>query len=222
MAVWRVRFLEARGAPTAQRLPAEQVGRSLVTRGDAGCAPRPVMRLIQNKRRASHREKGPGASLLFTEALPGDSIDIGTSGANDCNGHGTHVAGTAGGSQWGVAKNVRLHAVRVLGCDGKGSTSGVIAGVDWVTANHVKPAVANMSLGGDASRTGTTTTSVCPTTARCSWSGRGVARSAERSASSGSRPRIPTPGTTTISVTEGGAPRWVQGPALPGPGLCRS
>ncbi|MCQ7029709.1 S8 family serine peptidase, partial [Escherichia coli] len=69
----------------------------------------------------------------------------------DCNGHGTHVAGTVGGTTYGVAKGVDLVAVRVLGCDGKGSTSGVIAGVDWVTANAAKPAVANMSLGGGIS-----------------------------------------------------------------------
>jgi subtilisin family serine protease len=61
------------------------------------------------------------------------------------------VAGTVGGSTYGVANNVRLYAVRVLDCNGSGSNSGVIAGVDWVTNNHVKPAVANMSLGGGAS-----------------------------------------------------------------------
>ncbi|HYN85477.1 MAG TPA: S8 family peptidase, partial [Pyrinomonadaceae bacterium] len=72
-------------------------------------------------------------------------------GTNDCNGHGTHVAGTIGGSTYGVAKSVQLHAVRVLGCNGSGSTSGVIAGVDWVRLNRVNPAVANMSLGGGAS-----------------------------------------------------------------------
>jgi subtilisin family serine protease len=72
-------------------------------------------------------------------------------GTNDCDGHGTHVSGTIGGSTWGVAKNVRLYAVRVLNCSGSGTTSGVIAGVNWVTANAVKPAVANMSLGGSAS-----------------------------------------------------------------------
>jgi subtilisin family serine protease len=70
---------------------------------------------------------------------------------NDCHGHGTHVAGTVGGSTYGVAKSVRLYAVRVLNCSGSGSNSGVIAGVDWVTRNHAKPAVANMSLGGGAS-----------------------------------------------------------------------
>jgi subtilisin family serine protease len=72
-------------------------------------------------------------------------------GTNDCNGHGTHVAGTIGGTTHGVAKGVTVHAVRVLGCSGSGSTSGVIAGVDWVRANRVLPAVANMSLGGGAS-----------------------------------------------------------------------
>ncbi|MEV0426314.1 S8 family peptidase [Micromonospora sp. NPDC050495] len=71
----------------------------------------------------------------------------------DCNGHGTHVAGTVGGSTYGVAKGVRLIAVKVLNCSGSGSTSGVISGVNWVTANAVKPAVANMSLGGGASST---------------------------------------------------------------------
>ena len=71
--------------------------------------------------------------------------------AADCNGHGTHVSGTVGGATYGVAKAVRLVAVRVLGCGGSGSTSGVIAGVDWVTANHASPAVANMSLGGGLS-----------------------------------------------------------------------
>ena len=69
----------------------------------------------------------------------------------DCNGHGTHVAGTLGGTTYGVAKGVSLVAVRVLDCAGSGSWSGVIAGIDWVTAHHgAAPAVANMSLGGGA------------------------------------------------------------------------
>jgi subtilisin family serine protease len=71
--------------------------------------------------------------------------------AQDCNGHGTHVAGTAVGSQWGVAKDAEVVAVRVLSCLGFGSNSRVIAGVNWVAANHAAPAVANMSLGGSAS-----------------------------------------------------------------------
>ncbi|MFG2061866.1 S8 family serine peptidase [Micromonospora sp. NPDC048871] len=68
-------------------------------------------------------------------------------GNGDCNGHGTHVAGTVGGTKYGVAKGVKLVGVRVLDCDGYGTTEQVIAGVDWVTANAQKPAVANMSLG---------------------------------------------------------------------------
>ncbi|MGH3071985.1 MAG: S8 family serine peptidase [Gaiellaceae bacterium] len=72
-------------------------------------------------------------------------------GTTDCNGHGTHVAGTTGGTTYGVAKQVTIHPVRVLSCSGSGSNSGVIAGIDWVTANRVRPAVANMSLGGGAS-----------------------------------------------------------------------
>ncbi|HAJ38063.1 MAG TPA: hypothetical protein DCL15_20520 [Chloroflexi bacterium] len=73
------------------------------------------------------------------------------SNPTDCNGHGTHVAGTIGGSTYGVAKQVTLHGVRVLDCAGSGYTSGVVAGVDWVTANAIRPAVANMSLGGGVS-----------------------------------------------------------------------
>jgi serine protease len=83
----------------------------------------------------------------------GNGYDAVTSGgnANDCNGHGTHVAGTVGGTTYGIAKGVTIHPVRVLGCDGSGTNAGVIAGMDWVANNHVKPAVANMSLGGGAS-----------------------------------------------------------------------
>src|SRR5262245_51509910 len=81
-----------------------------------------------------------------------DTVD-GALPAADCNGHGTHVAGTVGGSTYGVAKGVTLVAVRVLNCSGSGTNSGVIAGIDWVTGNHQagQPAVANMSLGGSAS-----------------------------------------------------------------------
>ncbi len=84
----------------------------------------------------------------------GNGFDAVTSGgnANDCNGHGTHVAGTVGGTTHGIAKGVTIHPVRVLGCTGSGTNSGVIAGMDWVASNHVKPAVANMSLGGGASQ----------------------------------------------------------------------
>ena len=73
------------------------------------------------------------------------------SNANDCDGHGTHVAGTVAGTTWGVAKSAKLIGVRVLDCKGSGSNSDVIAGIDWVAENHKSPAVANMSLGGSAS-----------------------------------------------------------------------
>jgi aqualysin 1 len=76
---------------------------------------------------------------------------------NDCNGHGTHVAGTVAARDntsdvVGASPGLRLIGVKVLGCSGTGSISGVIKGVDWVTANAVKPAVANMSLGGGPSQ----------------------------------------------------------------------
>jgi subtilisin family serine protease len=81
-----------------------------------------------------------------------DAVDKDYS-ATDCNGHGSHVAGTTGGSRYGVAKQSTVVAVRVLNCSGSGTYSGVVAGVDWVTADHDagEPAVANMSLGGGAS-----------------------------------------------------------------------
>jgi subtilisin family serine protease len=66
----------------------------------------------------------------------------------DCHGHGTHVAGTIGGSTWGVAKGVQLRSVRVLNCSGSGSTSGIIAALNWIRTSGARPAVANMSLGG--------------------------------------------------------------------------
>ncbi len=70
---------------------------------------------------------------------------------NDCNGHGTHVAGTVGGKTYGVAKLSLLRGVKVLDCNGSGSTSGIISAVDWVRTNRINPAVANMSLGGGLS-----------------------------------------------------------------------
>jgi subtilisin family serine protease len=85
--------------------------------------------------------------------LSGFSSVSDANGTEDCNGHGTHVAGTVGGSNYGVAPGVAIVPVRVLDCSGSGSTSAVIAGIDWVIANHVAgtPAVANMSLGGGRS-----------------------------------------------------------------------
>jgi subtilisin family serine protease len=92
----------------------------------------------------SHSNFGGRATNVF-DAFGGSG--------NDCNGHGTHVAGTVGSATYGVAKSVRLRGVRVLDCNGSGTTSGVVAGMDYVRNNHVKPAVANMSLGGGFSST---------------------------------------------------------------------
>jgi aqualysin 1 len=100
--------------------------------------------IIDTGIRRTHTQFGGRAFVGF------DAVGDGRN-TNDCNGHGTHVAGTVGGSTFGVAKSVRLFAVRVLNCSGSGTTSGVIAGVDWVTANRISPAVANMSLGGGVS-----------------------------------------------------------------------
>ncbi len=83
--------------------------------------------------------------------LPGlDVIDDGYD-TDDCHGHGTHVAGTVGGTTYGVAKEVDLVPVRVLACDGFGSNSGIIAALNWIEENAVKPAVVNMSIGGGGS-----------------------------------------------------------------------
>lgn len=102
--------------------------------------------IIDTGIRTTHDDFGGRAQHGF------DAVDD-DNDATDCNGHGTHVAGTVGGAEWGVAKGVTLVAVRVLDCEGSGTISGVVAGVDWVTANAQLPAVANMSLGGGSSST---------------------------------------------------------------------
>jgi subtilisin family serine protease len=94
--------------------------------------------------RVTHTDFG-GRARNGWDTVDNDAI------AQDDNGHGTHVAGIAAGTKYGVAKRATVWGVRVLNGDGSGTVSGVIAGVDWVTRNAVKPAVANMSLGGSAS-----------------------------------------------------------------------
>ncbi|MEU7524351.1 S8 family serine peptidase [Saccharothrix sp. NPDC042600] len=91
--------------------------------------------------RATHQSFGGRVRAGFDAITPGGTAD-------DCRGHGTHVAGIIGATEFGVAKEVLLHSVRVLGCDGVGSTLDIAEGVDWVTTNAIHPAVANMSLGG--------------------------------------------------------------------------
>ncbi len=95
--------------------------------------------IIDTGIQTSHTQFGGRASAVY-DAFGGNG--------QDCNGHGTHVAGTVGASTYGVAKGSLLRGVRVLNCSGSGTTSGVIAGINWVASNHIKPAVANMSLGG--------------------------------------------------------------------------
>ncbi len=96
--------------------------------------------------RISHSDFG-GRARNGYDAVDGDNV------AQDGNGHGTHVAGTVAGTSYGVAKKASIVGVRVLDNNGSGTTAGVIEGVDWVAANAVLPAVANMSLGGGASTT---------------------------------------------------------------------
>ena len=104
--------------------------------------------IIDTGIRTSHTQFGARATLGFNAFRK-------AAANGDCNGHGTHVAGTVGGSTYGIAKEVRLVAVRVLDCNGSGTTSGVIAGIDYVAgrkaASPGTPMVANMSLGGGAS-----------------------------------------------------------------------
>ncbi|WDZ84862.1 S8 family peptidase [Micromonospora cathayae] len=96
--------------------------------------------------RATHVDFGgrvTGGVDLVDGALPAD----------DCNGHGTHLAGTIGGRSYGVAKETQLHPVRVLNCQGSGTFATVIAGIDWITANAARPAVVELAIGGSANTT---------------------------------------------------------------------
>jgi len=97
--------------------------------------------IVDSGIRVTHQDFGGRATFAFNAI---DDIDT------DCNGHGTHVAGTVGGKAFGVAKNVKLFAVKVVDCDGAGDAASIITGVNFVTKNARKPAVANISLGGPA------------------------------------------------------------------------
>ena len=96
-----------------------------------------------------------GHSEFTGRTAPGFDVVGDGRGTEDCNGHGTHVAGTTGGTAYGMAKAVTVVPVRVLGCDGSGSTSGIVTALDWIVSHHAAgvPAVANLSLGGGASST---------------------------------------------------------------------
>ncbi|WP_030673262.1 S8 family peptidase [Streptomyces sp. NRRL B-1347] len=107
-------------------------------------APDVSVYVIDTGLRTTHQEFGGRASVGV------DTVGDGQNG-NDCHGHGTHVGGIAAGRTYGVAKQAKVVAVRVLNCQGSATTAGVVAGVDWVTAQKARPAVANMSIGGQPS-----------------------------------------------------------------------
>jgi len=155
------------GNPLVAHVEADQVMRADVTQAmDANGDPWGLDRIDQGalplSRTYSYTATGAGVHAYIIDTgiwtlhpefggRANNSFDALHLTGEDCNGHGTHVAGTIGAATYGVAKAVSLHGVRVLSCAGVGLNSDVIAGVDWVRANHVNPAVANMSLGGGKS-----------------------------------------------------------------------
>lgn len=156
--------------------------------------------------RISHTQFG-GRATSGTDTIDGGSAD-------DCNGHGTHVAGSIGGSTYGVAKSVQLVAVRVLNCQGSGTTSGVIAGIDWVTSNHQAghPAVANMSLGGGASTAldNAVNNSITDGVTYAVAAGNGNALGQAANACNYSPARVPAAITVSATDSTDGKPSWAN------------
>ena len=155
--------------------------------------------------RASHAEFGGRVTGGFT------SVDDGN-GTSDCDGHGTHVAGTVGGSTYGVAKDVGLVPVRVLECDGTGTISGIIEGVDWVTANARRPAVANMSLGGGGSSSldQAVANSIASGVPYAVAAGNGNQGGKEQDACGSSPARVGSAITVSASDSSDAKPRWAN------------
>jgi subtilisin family serine protease len=148
--------------------------------------------IIDTGIRTTHQEFG-GRARHGRDTIDNDDD------ATDCHGHGTHVAGTVGAAKYGVAKGVRLWGVRVLDCDGHGTDAQVIAGIDWVTANGIRPAVANMSLGGDFSLPLNQATQRSIAAGVTHTIAAGNANSNACGDSPGSTPEAVTVGATTIS-----------------------
>jgi subtilisin family serine protease len=184
-ATWGLDRIDQRALPLDNRYTATNTGAGVTAY------------IIDTGIRFTHTQFGGRAVTGYDAVTSGGS-------ASDCNGHGTHVAGTVGGSTYGVADGVRLVAVRVLDCNGSGTVSGVIAGVDWVTSNHLagNPAVANMSLGGGASTSLDTAVknSIADGVAYAIAAGNGNANGVAQQACKSSPARVPE--AMTVSATD--------------------
>jgi subtilisin family serine protease len=113
----------------------------------ASTAPTVNVYILDTGVRRTHSEFG-GRAQYIPSPTSGNFVLDGRTNAEDCHGHGTHVAGTAAGATYGIAKGAKIWAGRVINCAGSGQLSEVIAGIDWITGNGQRPAVVNMSLGG--------------------------------------------------------------------------